>query len=104
MRCQIGTKQTVAKYAIGAAVAAALALPVATGHAQTVDPNSAPQSFRLDEGWAKLPEGRKWGAAFGVEIDRDGKSVWVFDRCARRRLLRLQPRADPEVRCSAASW
>src|SRR6185503_6262406 len=23
-----------------------------------------------------------WGAAVGVEIDRDGKSVWVFDRCA----------------------
>jgi hypothetical protein len=63
-------------------VAAAFALPAQTGHAQAVDPNSAPQTFRLDDGWAKLPEGRKWGAAVGVDIDRDGKSVWVFDRCA----------------------
>src|SRR5690242_9553139 len=46
------------------------------------DPNSAPQLYRIDEGWAKLPPGRKWGAAVGVDIDRDGKSVWVFDRCA----------------------
>ena len=82
MRHQREMKHTIAKCAIGAAVAAALALPVQTGHAQAVDPNSAPQSFRLDDGWAKLPEGRKWGAAVGVDIDRDGKSVWVFDRCA----------------------
>src|ERR1700747_817378 len=44
------------------------------------DPNSAPNPYRVDEGWAKLPQGRKWGAAIGVDIDRDGKSVWVFDR------------------------
>ena len=37
--------------------------------------------YRVEEGWAKLPEGRKWGAAVGVDIDRDGKSVWVLDRC-----------------------
>jgi hypothetical protein len=46
------------------------------------DPNAAPNPYRVDEGWAKLPQGRKWGAAVGVDIDRDGKSVWVFDRCA----------------------
>ena len=46
------------------------------------DPNSAPNPYRVDEGWAKLEPGRKWGAAVGVEIDRDGKSIWVFDRCA----------------------
>src|SRR5262249_40914766 len=26
--------------------------------------------------------GRKLGAAIAVETDRDGKSIWVFDRCA----------------------
>jgi len=31
--------------------------------------------------WAKLPEGRRWGMAIGVDVDRDGSSVWVFDRC-----------------------
>jgi DNA-binding beta-propeller fold protein YncE len=55
--------------------AAAFAQPAA-------DPNSAPNSYREDTGWAKLPEGRHWGAAVGVDVDRDGKSIWVFDRCA----------------------
>jgi len=35
--------------------------------------------FRED-GWAKLPDGRKWGAASGLAVDRDG-NVWVFERC-----------------------
>src|SRR5436853_391866 len=29
----------------------------------------------------QLPEGRVWGQASGVYVDRDGKSVWVADRC-----------------------
>jgi DNA-binding beta-propeller fold protein YncE len=33
------------------------------------------------EGWAKLPAGRKWGSTGAVDIDRDGKSVWVAERC-----------------------
>jgi DNA-binding beta-propeller fold protein YncE len=33
------------------------------------------------EGWAKLPEGRKMGSTSAVDIDRDGKSVWVAERC-----------------------
>jgi hypothetical protein len=28
--------------------------------------------------WATLPGGRKWGGISGIDIDRDGKSVWVF--------------------------
>src|SRR5262245_253095 len=47
-----------------------------------IDPNAAPNPYREDVGWAKLPPGRKWGAAIGIDIDRDGKSIWVFDRCA----------------------
>jgi sugar lactone lactonase YvrE len=45
-------------------------------------PNSAPNSYRADDGWAKLPEGRKWGAVIEIKIDPDGESVWVLDRCA----------------------
>jgi DNA-binding beta-propeller fold protein YncE len=71
------------KCALGAAIVAVIALSGATEWAQAGDdPNAAPNPYRLDEGWAKLPEGRKWGAAVGVDIDRDGKSIWVFDRCA----------------------
>ena len=40
-----------------------------------------PNPYHLDEGWAKLPAGRTLGAAGAIDIDRDGRSVWVFDRC-----------------------
>jgi DNA-binding beta-propeller fold protein YncE len=64
---------------VGVALAAALAI---TGRqAQADDPNSAPNPYHVIEHWAKLPEGRPWGMAIGVDIDRDGTSVWVFDRC-----------------------
>ena len=45
------------------------------------DPNDYPNPYRVDEGWAKLPDGRKWGGVSAVDMDRDGKSVWVLDRC-----------------------
>ncbi len=45
------------------------------------DPNDYPNPYHVDEGWAKLPDGRKWGGISAVDMDRDGKSVWVFDRC-----------------------
>jgi len=45
------------------------------------DPNAYPNPYRLEEDWAKLPAGRKWGSTIGVEIDPDGKSIWTFDRC-----------------------
>ena len=71
------------RYAFGLAIVAALSMMPERSVAQHgADPNGAPNPYRVDEGWAKLPPGRKWGAAIGVEIDRDGKSVWVFDRCA----------------------
>src|ERR1700751_3381314 len=71
------------RYALGLAMLAAIVM-LAEGifAAGDADPNSAPNPYRVDEGWAQLPPGRKWGAAIGVDIDRDGKSVWVFDRCA----------------------
>jgi DNA-binding beta-propeller fold protein YncE len=70
-------------FAAGFGVAVAFATLPQSGIAQPVgDVNSAPNPYRLDEGWAKLPPGREWGAAIGVDIDPDGQSVWVFDRCA----------------------
>jgi hypothetical protein len=45
------------------------------------DPNSAPNPYRTAENWAKLPEGRTWGQVISADIDRDGKSIWVVERC-----------------------
>jgi len=44
--------------------------------------NDLPNPYTTIEGWAKLPEGRTWGSTSAVEIDRDGRSVWVAERCA----------------------
>jgi sugar lactone lactonase YvrE len=43
--------------------------------------NSLPNPYRTIENWAALPPGRTWGSTSAVEIDRDGKSVWVAERC-----------------------
>lgn len=43
--------------------------------------NDAPNPYRTEEGWAKMPEGRAWGATSAVDIDPDGVSVWVAERC-----------------------
>lgn len=37
--------------------------------------------YRTIEGWAKMPDGRKWGSTSAVDIDKDGKSIWVGERC-----------------------
>ncbi len=50
--------------------------------AQTGAPtNNLPNSYQRVGNWAKMPAGRFWGAAAGVDIDPDGKSVWVAERC-----------------------
>jgi DNA-binding beta-propeller fold protein YncE len=50
--------------------------------AQNVAPtNNLPNPYKSITDWAKLPAGRSWGSTAGVDIDPDGKSVWVIDRC-----------------------
>ena len=64
---------------LGLAVVAATAGQTAVCAAP--DPNAAPNPYRMEANWAQLPAGRSMGAAIALAIDRDGKSVWVFDRC-----------------------
>ncbi|MCX7280013.1 MAG: 6-bladed beta-propeller, partial [Alphaproteobacteria bacterium] len=45
------------------------------------DPNDYPNPYHVDEGWANL--GRSFGGVSAVDMDRDGKSVWVFERCGK---------------------
>ena len=37
--------------------------------------------YRTIEQWGKMPEGRTWGSTSAVDIDRDGRSIWVGERC-----------------------
>jgi len=43
--------------------------------------NELPNAYQSIEGYFKLPEGRTWGSTSAVEIDKDGKSIWVAERC-----------------------
>jgi len=53
------------------------------GYTQSVDPNAAPNPYRMLDSWAQLPADRKFGGVIKAQVDHsDGKSIWVFDRCA----------------------
>jgi DNA-binding beta-propeller fold protein YncE len=41
--------------------------------------NDLPNPYRTIENWAQL--GRAWGSTSAVDIDRDGHSIWVAERC-----------------------
>ena len=63
-------------------LAAALALTVTLSAQTAVTPtNNGPNPYQTIENWAKLPEGRTWGSTSAVDIDKDGKSIWVAERC-----------------------
>ena len=53
----------------------------AGGSATMVPVNDLPNPYQTITGWAKLPEGRTWGSTSAVEIDKDGVSIWVAERC-----------------------
>jgi sugar lactone lactonase YvrE len=64
-----------------AAVPAALAvLSVAAVFAQAPT-NDAPNPYQTVENYFKLPEGRTWGSTSAVDVDRDGRSIWIAERC-----------------------
>jgi DNA-binding beta-propeller fold protein YncE len=44
-------------------------------------PNSQPNPYKTVQGWARMPEGRTWGSSSAVDIDPDGKTIWVAERC-----------------------
>ncbi|MFN8667970.1 MAG: peptidyl-alpha-hydroxyglycine alpha-amidating lyase family protein [Gemmatimonadaceae bacterium] len=43
--------------------------------------NDRPNPYQTVAGWARLPEGRSWGSTSAVEVDIDGESLWVGERC-----------------------
>jgi DNA-binding beta-propeller fold protein YncE len=54
---------------------------VAWGQAAVQLPSDLPDPYRPGERWGELPAGRTWGQVSTVEIDLDGRSVWVVERC-----------------------
>ena len=60
-----------------------LLAPGSTLYAQSaIEPtNDGPNPYRTIENHFELPEGRTWGSTSAVEIDLDGESIWVAERC-----------------------
>jgi sugar lactone lactonase YvrE len=68
--------------------ALAAALLVAPVVAQDVQPtNDAPNPYTTVKDYFKLPEGRSWGSTSAVDIDKDGKSIWIAERCGQNSCL-----------------
>jgi DNA-binding beta-propeller fold protein YncE len=40
-----------------------------------------PNPYTTIDRWGMLPAGRQWGGVSAIDIDRDGRSVWVAERC-----------------------
>ena len=68
-------------------LACLLAVPV-VALAQDMQPtNDAPNHYTTIKDYFKLPEGRTWGSTSAVDIDKDGKSIWVAERCGQNSCL-----------------
>jgi DNA-binding beta-propeller fold protein YncE len=62
-------------------VLAVFAVAAGAVYSQGVTPtNSLPDPY-IGSPFGKLPDGRNWGSTAGIGVDRDGKSVWVAERC-----------------------
>ena len=68
-----------------AAMGVAITLVGARAYAQTNGKpgDSLPNPYRVVENYFKLPEGRTLGSTPAIDIDRDGRSIWVFERCGK---------------------
>lgn len=53
----------------------------ATAQALIAPTNDLPNPYKTIENYLKLPDGRVWGSTSAVAIDKDGRSVWVAERC-----------------------
>jgi hypothetical protein len=67
----------------GIAASAAYQAAPAAAQSAVAPTNDAPNPYQTIEGWAKMPEGRAWGSTSAVDIDLDGRSIWVAERCGK---------------------
>jgi DNA-binding beta-propeller fold protein YncE len=57
---------------------AAMAVSLAAAAQPSIDP---PNPYEGGISFGRLPPERSWGGTTAVAVDKDGKSVWVFERC-----------------------
>jgi len=60
---------------------AGLAAYLGAAQTDTKPVNDLPDPYRLEANYFKMPAGRTWGSTSAVDIDKDGRSIWVAERC-----------------------
>jgi sugar lactone lactonase YvrE len=80
-------------------LAAEAAHRIAQGTAQPT--NDLPNPYQTVEQYFKLPDGRTWGSTSAVDIDKDGRSVWVAERCGANSCLN-SPTVDTILKFDAS--
>ena len=56
--------------------------PAVTAAQGQIEPiNDLPHPYETQRDWGRLKGGRELGSTSGIHVDRDGRSVWVFERC-----------------------
>jgi sugar lactone lactonase YvrE len=53
----------------------------AFAQADVAPTNDLPNPYSTVEGFLRLPHGRSWGSTSAVDVDKDGRSIWVAERC-----------------------
>jgi len=75
------TRRTRPLSAFSCAILAAAAA-VSSLHAQDVEPvNYLPNPYETVRNWGDPPNGESWTSIPSLQIDADGRSLWVLDRC-----------------------
>ena len=65
-----------------ALLAGCLAMPaLSIAQADMPPVNDLPNPYTTQAGYFKMPAGRNWGSSSTVDIDIDGESVWIAERC-----------------------
>lgn len=75
-----------------ASIAWLVAADALAAQASTAPVNDLPNPYKWTHGYLRMPVGRSWGAVGAVDVDRDGKSIWVAERCGSDS---LDPRFTP---------
>ena len=76
-----GFERSIRRSLTVAALASVGVSVTAAAQATMAPVNDLPNPYKTVTDWAKLPSGRTWGSTSAVDIDRDGKSIWMAERC-----------------------
>ena len=69
------------RWTLAASVAIAFSSAGASIKVSAQAADSPPNPYQVVTNHFKLPDGRTMGSTAAIDIDRDGRSVWVFERC-----------------------